>query len=85
MNEKGHWIPQSYRLSYGSNWATNQGYSGSWQYITLDYRLSLLGYTDGQRKYGDYWIDNNKYWWHEKANTEPVYGQVVYYRYRDLR
>ena len=70
--------------SYASNWATSQGYSGSWQYLTLDYALTAAGSTDGVAKYSGYYRDGNQYWWHQTVNTEAVYTDVTYYRYRDL-
>ena len=80
-----YYSPKGYNMSsYASNWATAQGYSGSWQYITLDYALTAAGSTDGVAKYSGYSCDGNQYWWHQTVNTEAVYSDVTYYRYRDL-
>lgn len=73
-----------YMSSYASNWATNQGYSGEWQYLTLDYALEYAGTTDGVAKYKGYYKDGNQYWWHQSVSTQPIYEDVTYYRYRDL-
>ena len=80
-----YWYPDKgyYQASYGSNWATSQGYSGSWQYATTETRWAVDHTTDGRNVYVGEVRDGNKYWYNESTTTEPVYSNVTYYRYRD--
>ena len=72
-----------YMASYGSNWATSQGYSGSWQYVSTESRYSVDHTTDGQNVYYGETRDGNHWWYNESITTEAVYSDVTYYRYRD--
>ena len=74
-----------YMASYGSNWATSQGYSGSWQYVSTESRYSVDHTTDGQNVYYGETRDGNHWWYNESITTEPIYSDVTYYRYRDRR
>ncbi len=68
--------------SYGETYAKNMGYKGSWQSISLDYKLTYIGKEGGYNEYKGYLKDNNLYWFYEKVNTEDVFNNVTYYRYR---
>lgn len=76
--EKGY-----YQASYGSNWATSQGYSGSWQYATSETQWAVDHTTDGRNVYLGEVRGGNKWWYTETTTTEPIYSNVTYYRYRD--
>lgn len=72
-----------YQASYASNWATSNGYSGSWQELTSETKLPVDHTTDGQNVYAGEVRNGNKWWYSESVTTEPIYSNVTYYRYRD--
>jgi len=72
-----------YYSSYGDGFAISMGYQYQWQSITSDTRLPTNGSTDGKTKYSGPSKDGNAIWWNEQVISEPVYGDVTYYRYRD--
>ncbi len=52
--------------SYGSTWATNNGYSGKWEYKLTDKPLSEYKSFDGKMAYGS----ASDFWWAADVNTK---------------
>lgn len=69
--------------SYGENWANSKGFKGSWQYASSSTRWPVDHTTDGRNVYSGEKRDGNRWWYNESVKTEPIYGDVTYYRYRD--
>ncbi len=46
---------KAYYYSYGSTWATDKGYKGTWEFTSSDKELSVIGEEDGHTKYKGTW------------------------------
>ena len=67
-------------LTYGSNWATSHGYSGTWEYkeVTVSDRLSPYNVYDGVQSYG---VKGN-FWFYEEPVVTTQTPAWTEYQYR---
>jgi|GEM_PF-4504978 len=68
----------NYWFSYGSGWATNHGYSGTWEYKTTTSPLSKTGSADGWNIYDKTWFSNSG----DKTNPKVTTAAVTHTEYR---
>lgn len=67
-------------FSYGSNWATSNGYGGEWEYKTVSAagRLGTYRTYDGVQAYGS----SADFWFYETENIQTVSAAYTEYIYR---